>query len=119
MGLNKLVLSGCVSGQPILVTATATPGTTIHTATSSTSTLDSFDEIYIEAGAVTTTAATLCLQIGSPTYRGSEMFFNVPGKPSGLIRILDGHLLQNGLVVTATCSTASILNITGWVNRFS
>ena len=58
---SRVLLSGSTNGKPIPVAATATPGTTIHTAVSGTS---SFDEVYAWASNVTGSAATLTIEWG-------------------------------------------------------
>ena len=52
---SKQLLSASTAGEPITISATATPGTTIHVAVSGTT---GFDEMYVWASNVTGTAAT-------------------------------------------------------------
>ena len=46
---NKRLLSGSTNGRMIKIAATATPGTTIHTATTTSTANDDCDEIYLWA----------------------------------------------------------------------
>lgn len=114
---SRLLLSGSTNGRAIPVAATATPGTTIHTAVSGTS---SFDEIYAWVSNVTTAPVTLTLEWGGVTDPGDHMVkaYSIPAN-SPPIPIATGQVLNNGLVLKAFASSASALNITGFVNRIT
>lgn len=115
---TALTLSGSSNGQPIKVNATATAGTTIHTATAS-ATQDSVDEVWLWAGSTSTSAINGTLHIGTITNDGQTVNFRVPAAYNGPIAILAGHRLFNGMVITATAATAERINIWGNVNRIS
>lgn len=112
---SRLLLSGSTNGKPIPVAATASTGTTIHTAIAGTT---SFDEIYAWAANVTTAAATLTIEWGGTTDPGNHMVkaYSIPAN-SPPIPIATGQVLNNGLLMTAFGGTASAINITGYVNR--
>lgn len=114
---TRLLLSGSTSGRVIPVAATATPGTTIHTAVSGAA---AFDEIY--AWATNNTAGTLTLTIewGGVTDPGDHLVksYSIPAN-SPPIPIATGQVLNGGLVMKAFCSSASGINISGYVNRIS
>ena len=114
---SRQLLSGSTNGKPIIVTATATAGTTIHTAIAGTA---SFDEIYVWVSNVTSAAATLTIEFGGVTDPGNLIVkaVSIPAN-SPPIPIITGQVLQNGLVIGAFSGTASALNITGYVNRIS
>lgn len=114
---SRQLLSGSTNGKPIPVTATATPGTAIHTAQAGTS---GFDEVYAWASNVTGAAATLTVEWGGTTDPGDHMVkqVSIPAN-SPPIPIMTGQVLQNGLVARAFSGTASAINITGYVNRIS
>lgn len=114
---SRVLLSGSTNGKPIPVAATATPGTTIHTAQSGTT---GFDEVYAWVSNVTATAATLTIEWGGTTDPGDHMVkaVSVPAN-SPPIPIVTGQVLNNALVMKAFSGTASALNITGYVNRIS
>lgn len=114
---SRQLLSGSTNGKPIPVVATATAGTTIHTAVAGTS---SFDEIYMWASNVTASAATLTIEWGGVTDPGNHSVkaVSIPAN-SPPIPIMTGQVLQNGLVVGAFSGTASAINITGYVNRIT
>ena len=112
---SRQLLSGSTNGKPIIVAATATPGTTLHTALAGTT---GFDELYVWCSNVTATAATLTIEFGGVTDPGNHIVkaVSIPAN-SPPIPIITGQVLQNGLVCGAFSGTASALNCTGFVNR--
>ena len=110
---TKALLSGSTNGKSIKVVATATLGTTIHTAVSGTSSLD---EIWLYAYNGNTADVTLTIEFGGATVPDQNIIVNVPFK-SGRQIVVDGRLLQNGLVVTAFASVANVITIDGYVNQ--
>lgn len=112
---SKLILSGSTNGRQILVSASATAGTLIHTAVSGTSSLD---EIWIYAVNTSATSVKLTLEYGGVTAPNDHIEITVPGE-SGLVLITPGLVLNNGLVVRAFAGTANVLALSGYVNRIS
>jgi len=112
---SKVLLSGCVQGKGILVVATETAGTTIHTAVAGTS---SMDEVWIYAVNSDTTARKLTLEWGEATAPDGNIELSIPSK-SGLVLVIPGLLLQNSLVVKAFAAAANVILIHGYVNRIS
>ena len=114
---SRILLSGSTNGRAIVVVATATPGTAIHTAVTGTT---SFDELYLWASNITTATATLTLEWGGVTDPGDHMVkaFSIPAN-SPPIPIATGQVLNNALLVKAFSGTASAINITGYVNRIA
>lgn len=115
---SRQLLSGSTNGMPIAVAATASPGTTIHTAVAGTT--GQFDEIYFWASNVTASPATLTIQWGGTTDPTNDLVYqySIPAN-SPPIPIATGQVLQNGLLVKAWSGTASAINLTGYVNRIS
>lgn len=108
-------LSGGTDGGPVVVAATAIgSGTTIHTATTSTT---GFDEITLFVTNIDTVARLLTLGWGG-TADASLICkaLSIPAS-SGPIPICTLRL-RNGLIVKAAGDAASILNISGFVNRY-
>ena len=104
----KLPLSGSTNGRGILVAATSSPGTLIHTSVSGTS---SFDEVW------NTSASSIALDIEHGGTSTSDLIeITIPGE-SGLVLISPGLFLNNSLVVRAFASTTNVLTIHGYVNR--
>jgi len=110
---TKILLSGSTNGKAILVSATASPGTTIHTAVADTSSLD---EIWLYAGNSSSGDVKLTIEWGETTAPNGNIELTIPPE-SGLTLVVPGLLLQNSLAVRAFASTANVICIHGYVNR--
>jgi len=106
-------LSGSTNGRPIPVVATATPGTTIHTAGAT-----GYDKVWLFASNVTAAVATLTVEWGGVTDPGDHLVkaYSIPANSSA-VPIAIGLIVQGALVVKAFSGTASAINITGFVIR--
>ena len=112
---TKSKLSGSTNGKAVLVAATSTPGTTIHTAVAGTS---AWDEVWLYAQNNHTAAVDLTIEYGAAGSVGDNIIMSIPSK-SGLYLIVPGLLLQNGLVVKAFAGTTNVVAITGFVNQIT
>lgn len=112
---TKTLLSGSTNGQPILVSASASVGTLIHTAVSGTSALD---EIWMYAQNTDITGRKLTIEYGGTTSPNNLFEITINGE-SGLVLIVPGLLLNNSLIVRAFAATPNVINISGYVNRIS
>jgi hypothetical protein len=112
---SKLPLSGSTNGRQILVAATATPGTLIHTAVSGTSSLD---EIWLYAVNTSGVSVKLTIEYGGVSSPGDHIELTVSGE-SGLVLVCPGLVMNNGLVVRAFAGTTNVLAISGYVNRIA
>ena len=115
---GKLVLSGSTDGRAIKVAATATPGTTIHTASS---TATDYDEIWLYAQNTDTTARKLTIAFGGTSAPDDLIEITVPAE-SGLVLVAPGLVLKGNaspLVVKAFAASANVVTIHGYVNRIS
>lgn len=110
---SKKLLSGGTNGKNIKVAATSSPGTTIHTAVSGTTNLD---EIWLWAINTSTSAVKLTLQWGGTTATDDDIELTIPGE-AGPVPIVEGWLLQNGLLVRAYAGTTNVITINGYVNQ--
>jgi len=110
---TKLKLSGSTDGKGVKVVATATAGTTIHTAHAT-----DLDEIWIYAVNSQSASVKLTLEWGEATDPDGNIEAIVPGE-SGLYLVTPGLLLTNSLVVKAFAGTANVLVIHGFVNRIT
>ena len=110
---SKELLSASTNGKAIKVTATATAGTLIHTAVAGTSSLD---EIWLYAVNSSASLVKLTLEWGEATAPDGNIEQNVPAE-SGLMLLVPGLVLQNGLTVKAFAGTGSVITIAGYVNR--
>lgn len=112
---SRTLLSGSTSGAPIAVTATASPGTLIHTAVAGSS---AFDEVYLWASNVTGVAAQLTIEWGGIADPGSHMVkgYTIAAN-SPPIPIAVGQCVNGGVAIRAFTGTTATINITGFVNR--
>lgn len=113
----KRKLSGSTDGKPIKVVQTATAGDTIHTAVAGT-TVGTFDEIWLWAYNGHTAAVTLTIEFGGATVPDQNIIVTLTSK-SGLVPIVPGLILQNGMVVKAFASVANVVTLSGFVNSIT
>ena len=113
----KRKLSGSTDGKPILVVATATAGTTIHTAVAGT-TAGTFDEVWLWAYNSHTDVVTLTIEFGGATAPDQNIVVTLASKV-GLVPICPGLIFQNGMTVKAFASIANLLTINGFVNAIT
>ena len=116
---SKLVLSGSTDGKAIKVAATATPGTTIYTGSSTATTID---EVWLYAMNTDTTARKLTIEWGGTS--SPDDLIEVTVQPeAGLVTIAPGLLIKgnasSALVVRAFAATANVITIHGFVNRIT
>lgn len=112
---TKSKLSASTNGKAVLVAATASAGTTIHTAVAGTS---AWDEVWIYAQNNHTAAVDLTIEWGAAGSVGDNIISSIPSK-SGLYLVAPGLLLQNGLVIKAFAGTTNVVALTGFVNQIT
>lgn len=117
---TKMLLSGSTNGLYVNVANTASPGSTIHTAVSGTSSLD---EIWIYATNDYTLDAVLTIEWGGVhdggMTNGPGILMTIPAK-SGPILVIPGLLLQNSLVIKAyTAGGSNVVRLYGYVHRIT
>jgi hypothetical protein len=110
---SKLVLSGSTDGRMVLVAATATLGTTIHTAHATDQ-----DEIWLWAVNADAVDRKLIIEFGGAMAPGDIIEFTVPAE-DGLYQLVPGLILTNSLVCTAFCESTNVVSIGGYVNRIT
>ena len=113
----KRLLSGSTNGKAIKVVATATAGTTIHTAVAGT-TEGTYDEIWLWAYNGHTANVTLTIEFGGADVPDQNIVLAVPFKV-GLIPVVPGFILQNGMVVKAFASIANVVTLNGFINAIT
>jgi hypothetical protein len=117
--LTKELLSGSVGGQPILITATASTGTIIHT-TSTSSTV--IDEVWLYATNTSAVGYSIFVEYGGTSQPTNILPFYIEPS-SGLYILLPGLILSGtgvaGRVIRAYASTGSVINVVGYVNRYT
>ena len=109
---KEFLTGGTANGRPIKVAATATPGTTLHTAHAS-----SKDELWLWATNTDTVDRTLTLEHGGVTAPDDNLKFIVPAGET--IPILAGTILSGGLLLKAFASAANVVVCAGFVNRIT
>jgi hypothetical protein len=115
---SKLTLSGSTDGRPIKVAATATPGTTIHTASTAATT---YDEVWLYAQNTDTTDRKLTIEFGGTSSPDDLIEYTVKAE-NGLYLIVPGLVLKGNataLVIRAFAATANVVTISGYVNRIT
>lgn len=115
---SKQILSGSTDGRAIKVAATATAGTTIHTGSSTATTLE---EIWLYAMNTDTTARKLTIEWGGTTAPDDLIEVTI-GPEQGLVLIAPGLIIKGNatpLVVRAFAATTNVVTIHGYVNRIA
>jgi len=111
---SKQKLSGSTDGKAVKVAATATAGTTIHTAHAT-----ALDEIWLYAHNSSSSAVKLTLEFGGTAAPDDHIEINIGAEGAGLVLVSPGLLLTNSLVVRAFAATANVITLTGYVNRIA
>ena len=117
MAVYKRKLSGSTDGKAIKVVQTATAGDTIHTAVAGT-TAGTYDEIWIWAYNGHTADVVLTIEFGGATVPDQNIVMTIPAK-AGLLLVVPGLILQNGMVVKAFAGTANVITLSGFVNSIT
>ena len=112
---SKVKLSGGTTGKNVKVVATATAGTTIHTAVAGTSDLD---EVWLYACNTDSTDRKLTIEYGGVTSPDDLTEVTIAAE-AGWVLVCPGLLLQNGLVIKAFAAAANVVMINGYVNRIT
>jgi len=111
--VSRIPLSGSTHGRGVKVVATATAGTTIHTATSSAT---DCDVITLYAFNSDSAAVNLTLEWGGVTAPDDNIKLSIPAN-SGLTLVCPDLVLRNSLIVKAFAGTANVVTIHGFANR--
>ena len=115
---TKQILSGSTDGKAIKVAATATAGTTIHTGSSTATTLD---EVWVYAVNTSASDVKLTIEWGGTTSPDDHIEYTVKAE-NGLYLIIPGLILKGNatpLVVRAFAATANVITLSGYVNRIT
>ncbi len=115
---SKQILSGSTDGKAIKVAATSSSGTTIHTGSTTATTLD---EVWLYAVNSSASDVKLTVQWGGTTSPDDDIEFTVKAE-NGLYLIIPGLILKGNatpLVVRAFAGTANVITLSGYVNRIT
>ena len=113
---QKRKLSGSSDGRGIKVTATASPGSLIHTALDSVA-ANEWDEIFIQAVNTSASAVKLTVEWGGITSPDDLIEITIPAE-SGFTEVISGNVLQNRAAVRAFAAQANVIVLHGYVNRY-
>lgn len=113
LAIERRILSGSTDGRPVKVAATATAGTTIHTAHAT-----SIDEVWLWAVNTDTTARKLTVELGGTSAPDDLIEVTIPAE-GGLVLVAPGLSVTGSVVVRAFAATANVVNVVGFVNRIS
>jgi len=109
---SKLIFSASTNGRGVLVTATASVGTTITAAHAT-----SEDEIWVWAMNQHTSSVELTLEWGD-AYTEDWIVIHVPFD-AGLQQVIPGLILTGSAGLKAYASVASKITLHGYVNRIT
>lgn len=112
---TKIPLSGSTDGRGILIAATATPGTLLHTAQAG---VLGSDEVFVFAVNSQASSVKVTLEWGGVTSPNDLIEQDVPGE-SGLFLLAPGIVLRNGLVIRAFAATGNVVVAFGYVNQIT
>lgn len=115
---TKKILSGSTDGRGVLVAAASSPGTTIHTGSSTASVIQ---EIWLYVSNPDTAQYILTVEWGGTTSPDDRIVLPVPAQV-GFLLVSPGLIIKGNatpLVVRAFASTGSKLTIMGYVNEIS
>lgn len=115
--ITKSALSGSTSGRGIVIAATATEGTLIHTAVAGES-AGVYDEIWLYAQNIHSANVVLTVEFGGTTAVGDTIKATIAFQ-AGLVPIVPGFPLQNGCVVRAFAGAANVIEVFGFVNKIT
>ncbi len=112
---TKVKLSGSTDGMGIKITATATAGTTVHTAHAT-----ALDEIYCWVSNTDSSDRTITIEWGGVTDPDNLLVktLTIPAT-SGPILVVPGLILTNSKVFAIFASSGSKIIATGYVNRIA
>lgn len=113
MTIARQLLSGSTNGRGIKVAATATPGTTLHTAHAT-----SLDEVWLWCVNTDASSRKLTVEFGGTTSPDDLIEVTIPSE-SGLVLVSPGLTVTGSVVVRAFAATADVLVVMGHVNRIT
>lgn len=113
--VSRIPLSGSTNGRGIKVAATSSPGTTVHTCSSTTNAGEG-EWVYLSIGNNDTVTRRAIIEMGGTTDIDDTHKIDIPPIGSGLVR-LDPFWLRSTLVVKVYCATADVLTVFGWADK--
>lgn len=111
--VSRIPLSASTHGGAVLVAATSSPGTTIHTATTSAT---DCDVVTLYAYNSSASSVNLTIQWGGTTSPNDDIKLAIPAT-SGLTLVAPDLVIRNTLLIKAFAGTTNVVTIQGFVNR--
>lgn len=116
---TKKLLSGSTNGRAIKVSASASPGVTIHTTGASSSEID---ETWLYAYNADTSARLLTVQWGNTSTPDDDIKVTIPAQ-SGLVLVAPGLVLTgtsaSANIIRAYADSSNVITVHGYVNRIA
>jgi len=112
---SKTILSGSTDGKGVLVAATATAGTLIHTGSATAATLH---EVWLYAVNTSASDVKLTIEWGEATAPNGNIEYTVKAE-NGLYLIIPGLILKGNataLTIKAFAATTNVIVVHGYVN---
>jgi hypothetical protein len=114
----KTILSGSTDGKAILIASTSSPGTTIHTGSTTAST---YHEVWCWVQNTDTTDRKVTIEWGGTTSPNDLIEFT-PSAEGGLVLAIPGLVLKGNstaLVCRAFAATANVVTTHGYVHTIA
>lgn len=115
MTITKTFFSTVTSGQSILVAATSSPGTIIHSGVNSSTQME---EIWLYAYNGDTASRILTVQTAGVTSVTNDTKITIPSA-QGRFLILDGRLINQNALIRAYGDVTNKITIDGYVNLYN
>jgi hypothetical protein len=112
---SKTILSGSTDGKGVLVAATATAGTLVHTGSATAATLH---EVWLYAVNTSASDVKLTIEWGEATAPNGNIEYTVKAE-NGLYLIIPGLILKGNataLTIKAFAATTNVIVVHGYVN---
>ena len=116
---SKILLSGSTAGRSIPVVATASPGSVVHTGSSTATT---YDEVWLYAINTDSSDHKLTIEWGNTATPNDLIEQTIPAE-AGLTLVAPGLLIKGNasaaLIIKAFAASATKIMIHGYVNRIT
>ena len=115
---SKTILSQSSDGRGVLVRATATAGTLIHTGSTTATTID---EVWLYAVNTSASDVKLTIEWGEATAPNGNIEYTVKAE-NGLYLIVPGLLIKGNataLTIKAFAATGNVIVLHGYVNKIT
>tara|TARA_R110002126_G_scaffold62404_1_gene160682 strand:+ start:61 stop:423 length:363 start_codon:yes stop_codon:yes gene_type:complete len=115
---SKTILSQSSDGRGVLVSATATAGTLIHTGSTTATTID---EVWLYAVNTSASDVKLTIEWGEATAPNGNIEYTVKAE-NGLYLIVPGLLIKGNataLTIKAFAATGNVIVLHGYVNKIT